>query len=285
VGLVHLVQDVTETGTLEQELTQRRNELQLAQARLRQSNLELAAANAELRHLDELKTQFVSVAAHELRNPLTGILGYVEMFLDEEFGPLLDGQREHMDLVFGSGRRLLEITNDLLDVTRIETGRIELVLVPVDLAALVSRVVAEYRPQMEGKGQELDLYAAPGLPAGLCDRRRAEQVVGNLISNACKYTGEGGRIRVRVEPAQDQGFVQVSVADTGPGISAEDQPKLFSRFYRTEGARLSGTGGTGLGLFVTRSLVELHGGRICLESEVGVGSTFYVTFVIAEGGL
>ena len=282
VGLVHLVQDVTETGTLEQQLTQQRNELHLLQSQLRRSNLELAAANTELRRLDELKTQFVSVAAHELRNPLTSILGYVEMFLDDDFGPLSDEQREYLNVVFGAGRRLLNITNDLMDVTRIEAGRIDLILVPIDLAALVRRVVAEYRPQQEAEAQQLDLFLASELPAALCDEMRTAQVVANLVSNALKYTQEGGQIWVHVELAQEEGFLQVSVADTGMGISAEDQTKLFSRFYRTEGARTSGTGGTGLGLYVTRSLVELHGGRMWLESEVEQGSTFYATLPISD---
>lgn len=282
VGLVHLVQDETEAGSLEQELTQRRNELHLLEGQLRRSNLKLEAANTELRRLDDLKSRFISVAAHELRNPLTSILGYVEMFLDGDLGPLLDEQCECLGIVFGSGRRLLDITNNLLDVTRIEAGRIDLVLVPVDLAALVGRVVAEYRPQREAKGQKLELYVAPGLPAGLCDPMRVEQVVGNLIGNASKYTQEGGQIGVRVEQAQEEGFLQISIADTGMGISAEDQARLFSRFYRTDSARTSGMGGTGLGLYVTRALVEFHGGRIWLESKVGRGSTFYVTLPISD---
>ena len=282
-GLIHLVQDVTETGTLEQEITQQRNELHLLQRELRQRNVELAAANTELRRLDELKSQFVSVAAHELRNPLTAILGYVELLLDEGFGPLLDQQREFVGIVHRAGRRLLDITNDLLDVTRIEVGRIELVLQPTDLGALVSRVIAEYNVQREEKAQQLDLHVVPDLPAGLCDETRTAQVVGNLFSNAVKYTGEGGQITVRVDRAAQEGYLLVSVADTGMGISAEDQTKLFSRFFRTDGARTSGVGGTGLGLYVTRSLVELHGGRIRLESEVGKGSTFYVTFAVADG--
>jgi len=284
VGLIHLVQNVSESGALEQELTQRRNELQLLQRQLHQRNLELAASNTELRRLDELKTQFIAVASHELRNPLTSILGYVEMFLDGDLGPLSDVQREYLDVVFGSGQRLLAVCNDLLDVTRIEAGRIDLVLVPLDLGALVGRVLAEYRPQQEARSLQLDLYVAPALPAALCDEMRAAQVVANLVSNACKYTLEGGQIWVRVEAAQEEGFLEVSVADTGIGIPAADQSRLYSRFYRTEGARTSVAGGTGLGLYVTRSLVELHGGRIWLESEEGVGSTFHVTLPIAEGG-
>jgi signal transduction histidine kinase len=282
-GLIHLVQDVTEAGRLEQEITQRRNELQLLQGALRQRNLDLAAANAELQRLDDLKTQFVSVAAHELRNPMTAILGYVEMFLDEDLGPLLDEQRECMGVVDGAGRRLLAITDDLLDVTRIETGRIDLILQPTDLGALVRRVVAEYDMERKKKAQQLDLQIAPDLPLALCDRARASQVIGNLVGNAIKYTGEGGRITVCVDRAAEEGFLLLSVADTGMGIAVKDREKLFSRFFRTGGARKSGIGGTGLGLYITRSLVEMHGGRIWLESDLDEGSTFYATFVVADG--
>jgi signal transduction histidine kinase len=283
-GLVHLVQDVSETGTLEQQVTQERNTLELVRRELHLRNLELAAVNAELERLDDLKTQFISVAAHELRNPLTAILGYVEMFLEDDFGPLSDEQREFLGLIYGAGRRLLTITNDLLDVTRIEAGRIDLVLQPLDLEALVHGVVSEYRVQRENKRQHLEFHAATDLPTALCDETRATQIVGNLVSNAIKYTEPEGRITVRVEQAGVDGFVQVSVADTGMGISAEDQSMLFRRFYRTEQARSSGTGGTGLGLNVTRSLVELHGGEIWLESELDKGSTFYVTFAVADEG-
>jgi signal transduction histidine kinase len=282
-GLVHLVQDVTETGSLAQQLSQRRNELRLLQDALRQRNLELAAANAELRHLDELKSQFVAVAAHELRNPLSAILGYVEMLLDEDLGPLPGEQRRYLEIVYGAGRRLLDVTNGLLDAARIEAGHVDLTLRPTDLGALVEGVAAEYRPQAEGKAQRMEVDIAPHLPAALCDGTRVAQIVGNLVSNAIRYTGEGGQIAVCVRKAEDEGYLLVSVADTGMGISGGDREKLFSRFFRTEGARTSGTGGTGLGLYVTRSLVDLHGGRIWLESEVGKGSTFYVTFMAVDG--
>ncbi len=281
VGLVHLVQDVSEMGALEQQFAQQHNTLRLLQDQLDRRNLELAAANAELQRLDELKSQFVSVAAHELRTPLSSILGYIEMLLDEDLGPLLDGQHEYLEVVQGAGRRLLAIVNDLLDVTRIEAGRLDLILRPTDLVALVKAVAAEYRPQVETKAQRLVLHFADDLPAALCDKARAAQVVGNLLGNASKYTPAEGQIAICVGYAREEGFLQVSVADTGIGISAEDQARLFSRFYRTAGARLSGTGGAGLGLHITRSLVELHGGRIWIESEPGKGSTFCVTFALA----
>jgi len=281
VGLIHLVEDVTDVGDLQQLLVQRRNELRLLRDQLAAKNLELATTNVELRRLDEMKSVFVSVAAHELRTPLAPILGYVEMFLDGDFGPLTDRQRERLEVMDRNVRRLLEITDNLLDVTRIEAERVELILRPADLLALVETVLAEYRPQLEAKAQRLTLHAHSDLPPVLCDDTRAAQIIGNLLSNASKYTPDGGLIEVSLALAEEQGFLQVSVADNGVGIAAEDQEKVFERFFRAESAALTQAGGTGLGLYITRSLVEMHGGRIWFESELGKGSTFHVTFLIA----
>ncbi len=281
-GLVHLVQDVTEMGRLEQRVTQQRNELRLLRDQLTQQNLELVAANAELRQLDELKSEFVSVAAHELRTPLSSVAGYVEMLLEEDFGPLTNQQREFLEIVQRSGRRLLDITSNLLDVTRIETGRIELVLQPLDLTALLKATAAEFGPQLEAESQRLVLRAASDLPPALCDEMRCAQIVGNLLSNASKYTLEGGQITVSVARAEEDGFLQVSVADNGVGIAPEDHDKLFRRFFRAGTASLTKARGAGLGLHITRSLVELHGGQIWFESELEAGSTFYVTLPVAE---
>jgi signal transduction histidine kinase len=281
-GLIHLVEDVTEMGTLEQRLAQQRNELRLLQDQLTRQNLDLAAANAELRRLDEMKSVFVSVAAHELRTPLAPIGGYVEMLLDEDFGPITGDQRKRLEVVNRNVYRLLTITNSLLDVTRIEAGRVELVLRPTDLPALVQSVAADYMSQLEAKAQRLELDVAPDLPPALCDKTRAAQVFGNLLSNASKYTPHEGLIRVSLARAGGEGFLQVAVADDGVGIPLEDQPKLFTRFFRAQSSVQTEASGTGLGLYITRSLVELHGGRIWFESELGRGSTFYVTFPVAD---
>jgi len=281
-GILHLFQDVTDMGLIAQQLAQNRNELRLLRDQLARQNLELAAANAELRRLDEIKSMFVSVAAHELRTPLAPIRGYLEVLLDEEVGHLTGEQREYLQIVQESARRLLTLTSNLLDVTRIEAGRIELVLQPVDLWALIETLAAEYGPQLEAKAQRLTLCASPGLPSALCDEMRARQIVGNLLSNACKYTPEGGAIRVSLALAEEQGFLQVAVADSGVGVPAEDQPRLFSRFFRARSAVLTRASGAGLGLFIARSLAELHGGRIWFQSEPGQGSTFYVTFPVAD---
>ena len=264
------------------QLAQNRNELRLLRDQLARQNLELTAANAELRRLDEMKSAFVSVAAHELRTPLAPIKGYIEVLLDKDVGPINDEQREYLKIVQGSVDRLLKTTNNLLDVTRIEAGRVELVLQPTDLAALVETVAAEFISQLEARAQRLTLHAPPDLPPALCDETRTAQIIGNLLSNASKYTPQGGLITVSLGLAEEEGFLQLSVIDNGVGIPAEDQPKLFDRFFRAKSALLTGIGGAGLGLHITRSLVELHGGRIWFESAPDKGSTFHVTFPIAE---
>jgi signal transduction histidine kinase len=281
-GVIHLVQDVTDMAMVARQLAQNRNELRLLRDQLAGQNLALAAANAELRRLDEMKSVFVSVAAHELRTPLTPVKGYIEVLLDGDAGPVNDEQREYLRIVQGSVERLLKTTNNLLDVTRIEAGRVELVLQPMDLAALVETVAAEFISQLEARAQRLTLHVPPDLPPALCDEARTAQIIGNLLSNASKYTPEGGLIDVRLALAEEQGFVQVSVTDNGVGIPAEDQLRLFDRFFRAKTALLTEANGAGLGLHITRSLVELHGGRIWFESAPDEGSTFHVTFPITD---
>jgi signal transduction histidine kinase len=280
-GLIHLVEDVSEMGQLQQQLAQHRNELRLLQDQLTRKNRDLSAANAELQRLDSLKSIFISVAAHELRSPLTSILGFVEVVLDEEPGALKDQQREYMEIVRDGTQRLLRIATDLLDATRIEAGRVELSLEPTDLLTLVESVTNEFRPQLLGKAQQLVLRTTTDLPAVLCDRTRAKQIVSNLLDNASKYTERGGSITVTLSPAEAEGFVRLSVADNGVGIAAQDQAQVFERFFRAESGLSTQADGAGIGLYITRSLVEMHGGRLWFESELGKGSTFFATFPTA----
>lgn len=280
-GLVHLAEDVTEMGTLEQQLTQQRNELRLLQAQLARHNVELGAINAELQQLDQIKSAFISVAAHELRTPLGLINGYVEVLLDEDLGPLAPNQREYLEIVQRNTQRLLNLTHDLLDITRIEAGRVELVLQPTDLTALTEKIATEFRLQLEAKAQQLTLEISTGLPLALCDEVRATQIIANLLSNANKYTLQQGQIRISLTPAEEEGFLQLSITDNGVGVASDDQAKLFSRFFRAGSASQTTAKGAGLGLYITRALVELHGGRIWFESTPGLGTTFHVTFPIA----
>ena len=281
-GIIHVTQELANAAEIEQQLAQQRNELRLLKSQLTRKNLELEAMNAELERLDELKSQFVAVAAHELRSPLTTIKVYVGLLLASSRYTFTQEQRDRLSLVLDSVDRLVAIIEDLLDVTRIEVGRIELELQPTDFVSLVENVVNELKPRFKAKNQNLIMQIAPNLPTVLCDQKRAVQIMVNLLSNANKYTCDGGAVLLSITPSTEAGFIEVSIADTGVGIAEEDQRQLFRRFFRAKSSVLTKATGTGLGLHITRGLVELHGGRIWFESELGEGSTFFVTLPVAE---
>ncbi len=270
-GAIVLVEDVTLPGSVGQRLVQNRNELSLARRAFE-------AANVELKRVSELKSHFVSAAAHDLRNPLTTIAGYLEMLLDGEFGPIPDEQREALQAADRSTQRLLSIMRDLLDVTRIEAGRIDLNLVPTAVAAVVDQATDLVRPHREAKHQTLEIDLAADLPTVLCDPDRTTQVLVNLLNNAVSYTPALGHIAIEAHSAGEAGFLEVTVTDDGVGIAPEERSQIFSRFYRAASAEHASTPGTGLGLFISRELVELQGGRIWLRSEVGKGTR--VTFTL-----
>jgi len=278
VGLLHVVQDVTEIGCLKQEETQQSNELLLARDQLTQQYARLDASNAELQRLDEAKSTFVAIAAHELRTPLTAIVGYLELLSGGDAGSLNDAQMDYLRTAEAAAHRLLCITNNLLDVSRLEAGRLELVLQPTDLTALVAAVATEQASLLEAKSQRLSLEAPADLPPALCDAVRAGQIIGNLINNAGKFAPPDTTIDVRLSVSTEPGYLQVSVMDQGVGISPENHAMLFKPFGRISGVGAAGTDGTGLGLFIARSLVDLHGGRIWYESLPGEGATFHVNF-------
>jgi signal transduction histidine kinase len=281
-GILHVVEDITLLGEAEQSLVQQRNELTLLTDKLAERNVELAVVNTELRQTDEVKSRFISVAAHELRNPLASIMGYLELLLEEGAEPLSEDQRQCVEVIGRSSQRLLSITNNLLDITRIEAGRIELVLQRVNIINLVENVATELQPRLNSKKQMLILDAASELPMVLIDEGRSTQILNNVLNNAIKYTGEKGKITIKLAITPDQEFVQLSVTDNGIGIPKADHDKIFRSFFRSSNVHLAGETGTGLGLSITRSLVELQGGQIWFESELGKGSTFYLTFPIDD---
>lgn len=281
-GLLCLVEDVTDVGRIQQGLMQSRNELLLLRDALDTKNRELTASNLELRKQIEMNTSFVSIAAHELRTPLAIIRGYADMLLDEVLGGLVEPQREGLTILRESADRLLEIVTNLLDLARLEAGRIELVMQPLDLGALIQATAREFRPLFRNADQQLTVTISPDLPAALCDETRAFQILGNLLSNASKYTPRGGQIGLRADLMEQTGEIQVSVHDNGIGIPADEQARMGDLFFRARTADLVSTYGVGMGLNITRSLVQLHGGRFWFESEEGHGSTFYATFLLAN---
>ena len=244
------------------------------------------------REVDRMKSEFVSLVSHELRTPLTSIKGYIDLLLDGDAGELTGEQRGYLDIVKDNADRLIALINDLLNVSRIESGKIELQRGPLDLARLIHGVADSLRPSIEAKGQHLTLSLAGGhesspggrdgtlLPAVLADADRVTQILTNLLSNAYKYTPVGGSISVRACTQGDH--VRVDVQDTGIGLSTEEQAQLFTRFFRARNQTTQEVGGTGLGLSIARSLVEMQGGKITVSSAPGQGSTFSFTLPIAQ---
>ncbi len=229
---------------------------------------------------DRAKSEFISTVSHELRTPLTSIKGYVDLILLGSVGEISPMQRSFLEVVRSNSNRLVDLINDLLDISRIETGRIVLNPEPISILEVVEEVTESARAEIERKHLRLEVQVAPDLPPVQADRKRIVQVLNNLVSNAYKYTREGGRIAV-VAGCTD-GFVQISVADSGVGISKEDLKKLFTRFFRADNPLRDEVGGTGLGLAISKSFIELHGGQMWVESEVDVGSTFFFTLPLQE---
>ena len=227
-----------------------------------------------------MKTEFVSLVSHELRTPLTSIKGYVDLLIDGTVGELEPMQIEFLEIVQSNTDRLVSLINDLLDISRIEARRMELHLTPVDLQLVVRNVVAMLGPQIAAKGQTLALCGADALPEVVADGNRITQVVTNLLSNAHKYTPSGGHIAITI--TTEPSALRIAVRDTGVGLTADEQAQLFTKFFRAANPMTQDVGGTGLGLTITRSLVEMHGGQIRVEIAPGAGSEFSFTLPLAR---
>jgi signal transduction histidine kinase len=227
------------------------------------------------REVDRMKSEFVSLVSHELRTPLTSIKGYVALIADGSTGELSAEQTEFLAIVAEDVDRLVHLVNDLLDVSRIEAGALDVRTEWVDLAVVVRDAAVRFRPGIQSSGQRLVLELPDNLPAVWADPDAIVRVLLNLISNAHKYTSAGGTITVRVS-SNDEGL-RVEVEDTGIGLSQEDQARLFSKFFRARDPAAASTGGTGLGLVIARGLVEAQGGRLTVASSPGRGSTFAFT--------
>jgi signal transduction histidine kinase len=239
---------------------------------------EIADKSRQLEVASQHKSEFLANMSHELRTPLNAVIGFSEVLSEGMFGQLNDKQEEYARDIYSSGQHLLSLINDILDLSKIEAGRMELELTDFNLPATLDNALTLVRERAGRRGIALGLTVDERLEQIRADERKVRQVVLNLLSNAIKFTPEGGRIEVAAIPRD--GSVEVSVSDTGIGIAPEDQEKVFEEF-RQVGTAAKKVEGTGLGLALSRKFVELHGGRIWVESQVGVGSTF--TFTIPSG--
>ncbi len=229
------------------------------------------AVNERLRQLDKLKDDFLANTSHELRTPLNGIIGLAESLLDGAAGDLSPQVRLNMGMITSSGKRLANLVNDILDFARLKNRKLQVQIKPLHLRSLVDTVVVMSRPLVGKKDLDLSNQVDDRLPAVLADENRLQQILYNLIGNAVKFTDAGA---VVVSAKQEEGLVWISVSDTGIGIAPENLTKIFTSFEQLEGHEERQYGGAGLGLAVTRQLVELQGGTIGVESEPGRGSTF-----------
>jgi PAS domain S-box-containing protein len=283
VAIVSILHDLTqevENARLAAELARVNQGLEAsilaATAELQEQNRQLAWQGQELERAYRHKSEFLASMSHELRTPINALLGYTALLRERIYGDLTDRQVEALGRMESSSGHLLELVNDILDLARIEAGRMPLHLEPVALAALVASVVDSVEPMASAKGLRLVVEVPAELPALITDRTRVKQIVLNLLSNAVKFTREGSvRVTGRALPAEEA--VELEVADTGIGIAAEALPGIFEDFRQVDQSSTREFGGTGLGLSIVRKLLGLLGGSIRAESEPDVGTTFTIT--------
>ena len=263
------------------ELEDKRTQLEELNQQLNQTNQELNEANAKLRELAEMKEEFLALTTHDLRSPLTVISGVISFFTSGRLGELSPEQKNMVTMMERNTQNLIELVNDLLDASKLESGTMRLDKTSINLR----EVINELRETMLvplSKEKEIKLIETfpPDLPPVVADRAKLRRILLNLLSNALKFTAKGGRVEVSAERLEEGERVRVSVSDTGVGIAPEDVARLFDKYEQTRSRATRGEKGTGLGLYITKQLVELHGSEITVDSEPGKGSTFSFTLPI-----
>ena len=264
---------------LEHRVQERTAELQAAKKEVEEFSHSILRAKEEVERGSKFKDQFLSTMSHELRTPLNAVLGFSDLLADERYGPLNERQQRYVNHIHTGGKHLLSLISDILDLSKIEAGRMELAIESLRVETVFGEVLSAMRPLADKKSQELSMSVEADL-AARADSTRFKQVLMNLLGNAIKFTPDGGRIEVAARLVEDR--VRVEVRDNGPGIPPEEQKRIFEAFYRLRDSGKK-TEGTGLGLAITHRLVELHGGELALESQIGQGSCFYFCLPVAVG--
>jgi PAS domain S-box-containing protein len=257
------------------DITERKQSEERLQALQKQYTGELELRNREIEQANRLKSEFLANMSHELRTPLHTVIGFAELLAEETKGPLNSSQKRFVNHIHKDAQHLLALINEILDLSKIEAGRLQLQREALDLGSVLEEALSSIRPQAAAKSIEIESNI-PLLVSVDGDRMRVKQILFNLLSNAVKFTPEGGHIRVAV--TSSEGFAQVSVSDTGIGIPASEHDSIFDKFHQVGESTSGVREGTGLGLPITKRLVEEHGGQIWLESEPGKGSRF--TFIL-----
>lgn len=277
------IEDITERKSIENELaTERENLERIVNARtkeLRDSLETLTEANLRLEEANTAKARFLSSISHELRTPLNVILGFCDLLHGQFFGKLNEKQQEYTRQIHTSGKHLLSLINDLLDMTKIDAGAIKLELEEIFTDDIINITSTMMKTQFNKKNIKVETYVNANLPSFVADCRKVKQIMLNLLSNAVKYTPENGKVVIKAY-IDDDTHIKISVSDNGIGIKADEIEAIFSEFHQTDHVRDEQLGGTGIGLALTRRLVELHSGEIGVESEIGKGSIFWFTLPV-----
>ncbi|MBI4744735.1 MAG: HAMP domain-containing protein [Actinobacteria bacterium] len=270
-----------ELGRLAETFNTMSSNLKNRQEELSKAHQQLSSSYQELRRLDEMKSEFMALAAHELRTPLTALRAHTEIFFKGQYGLLSDRQKKALEIIGRSVNRLTRFIDDLVDLTRLERGELELEKKPLDLSNLLVEVIREVQPVIKESNLSFVYDIPNNLPLIIGDSQRLYQVFGNLLNNAIKFTPDKGKISVIAK--QEGEFIKVSVSDSGIGISPEDISKLFIPFYQVKKMPLRGVKGVGLGLVVVKRIVENLGGKIEVVSKLNEGSAFTCIFPVATG--
>jgi PAS domain S-box-containing protein len=270
------IRDVSERKRAEEQIREIQERFT---AELTRTNQELALRNNEIERANRLKSEFVASMSHELRTPLHTIIGFAELIAEELEGPLNEKQKRFVSHIYKDSLHLLELINDVLDISRIEAGHLEMRLGTFNMMTAIDEVLATIRPQALSKSLHLETSLAPHVSLH-ADRVRFKEVLYNLLSNAIKFTPEDGRITVNSTVAD--GFAHITVTDTGVGIPLAEHESIFDKFYQVGSTTRGVREGTGLGLAITKQLVEAHGGEIRVDSGPGRGSRFHFTLPLGR---
>jgi len=281
VGAINGTLSVAESS--QADLRDRELRRQLAEESLRARTEELSVANAELARANRLKDEFLASMSHELRTPLNTVLGMAEALREETYGPLTEKQVRSLGYIEESGRHLLALINDILDLSKIEAGKLQLEIQPVQLESICSSALQMVRQPARAKGIDLSLQLDPEVSQVHLDNRRVKQILVNLLSNAVKFTPTGGKVSLKVAGDREARRVDLTVEDTGIGISRAEMDRLFQPFVQLDSRLSRQYQGTGLGLCLVQRLTRMHGGGLRLESEPGRGSRFTISLPWTSG--
>jgi signal transduction histidine kinase len=255
-----------------------REEVQSLVKDLQNTNTKLEVANEKLKELDQMKSEFLSLATHQIRAPLTAIKGYASLILEGDYGVLPEKMKTAVSTIFESCQNLVFIVNDFLDISRIEQGRMKYDKTEFDIIKTCSDILDQLKPNIENAGLKYSFNKEMEKAVVFADIGKIKQIIGNVIDNSIKYT-KTGDINLGIKKVDDN--VLISVKDTGVGISKDDIPKLFAKFVRAKDASKTNVIGTGLGLYIAKQMLEAQGGKIWVESEgLGKGSTFFIQIPI-----